>query len=57
LPAFHFTQTSETAAIMRRFSGHCCFQVIYFVSDIFFAPSTGSGSEGPRGNHLVNAHG
>jgi hypothetical protein len=33
------TQTSASVADMRRFSGKCCFQVIYFKSNISFSPT------------------
>jgi hypothetical protein len=33
------TQMSATVAPLRRFSGRCCFQVIYFDANIFFSPA------------------
>jgi len=48
---------SATVALVRPFSGQCCFQVIYFVSDIFFSLPIPGESNGPRGNRLVNARG
>jgi hypothetical protein len=33
------TQTSASVAVVRRFSGKCCFQVIYFNSNISFSPT------------------
>jgi hypothetical protein len=33
------TQMSASVAALRRFSGKCCFQVIYFKSNISFSPA------------------
>jgi hypothetical protein len=46
---------SATAPAVRRFAGWCCFQVIYFVCDIFSSPSAERATNVALGNHLVNA--
>jgi hypothetical protein len=51
------TLKSATVALLRPFSGECCFQVIYFVSNISSSPPCRSESDGPCGNRLVNARG
>jgi hypothetical protein len=48
---------SESVAEVRLFPGECCFQVIYFVSNIFFSPPSPNGASSPHGNHPVNACG
>jgi hypothetical protein len=49
---------SEIVAALRRFSGGCCFQVIYFKSNIFFSPpieaSPRARAETARLTHAVN---
>jgi hypothetical protein len=41
----------------RIFPAECCFQVIYFISNISFLPLAGSRLAAPRGNHPVNKRG
>src|SRR5262249_15974210 len=45
VPALHMSiaHMPESVALVRLFAGECCFQVIYFVSNIFFISRSPNG--------------
>jgi hypothetical protein len=52
-----FGQIPATMSGVRLFPGECCFQVIYFVANIFSSRLRRTGLAAARGNHPVNARG